>query len=65
MCPIFGLIRSFTNENIRLIAINSIIQLNNRKYYHNTFIFDKIPTPNFHKNYTYKFRFNTKYNSLV
>ena len=65
MCPIFGMIRSFTNENIRLIAINSIIQLNNKKYYYNNFIFDKFSNSNFHKNYSYKFRFNTKYNLLV
>lgn len=65
MCPIFGMIRSFTNENIRLISINSIIQLNNKKYYYNNITSNKNQTPKFHKNNTYNFRFNTKYNSLV
>ena len=66
MCPIFGMIiKSFTNENIRLIAINSIIQLNNRKYYYNNFIYNNFSTPNFHKKYTYKFSLKPQYNSLV
>lgn len=65
MCPIFGMIRSFTNENIHRIIINSFIQSNNRKYYYNFSIFDKFPTPNLHKNYTYKFHFNAKYSSLI
>ena len=60
MCSISGMIRSLINQNIHKLVINSLIQLDNRNYYHDS-ISDKFYFSNLYKNYNYKLFYEYTY----